>query len=192
MPTEIIRNASFLISAISFLGMAVLFGDSLLLRFDLKTFLKSLGFLLLTGASIINLFNHQYTQISIWLFVAGFLLIFVGFIIDSHSILKLSFPIPLVLLFILRDHLLLFFLGGFIAASVFQLVYTTKHRDLIPLGVGFVLIAAGEYLYSLESMSKLAPIADAGSFLYLLSCSVLLLWLWAYLALRVVYLFKSG
>lgn len=187
---EIVTNVSFLISAITFFGLVILFGDSLLLRFEARTFLKAVGFLLLGIGSLINLFNHSYTQISIWVFIFGFFIIFVSLLLDPHSILKIILPSPLILIIFSRDHLFLFCLGILIAIAIFQLIYTTKHKDFIPLGVGFVLITAGEYLYSLEKMSNLASLAAAGAFLYLLASLVLLAWLWSYLALRFVYLFK--
>ncbi len=189
MIIETINNASFLISGIAFLTLSLLFGDTLLLRFEIRTFIKSLGFLMLAGASFLHLFQIN-TLLPFWLSALSLVLIYIAFITDPLSKFKLLFPLPLIFFPFLTSHLLLFALSVISTISIFQLVYTTQHRDLIPLGVGFTLISAGEYLYHLKTMENLSSLSAAGSFLYLFASLILLIWVWSYLAIRFFHLIK--
>jgi len=189
---EVITNTSLLLSAVAFFFLAVLFGDALFVRIDLKTLLKSIGFLLLGISCVLNLLNQTYTLPSFLMMSAALSMLFIGFIIDPLSRLSFLAPIPIVFFPFLSGHLLLFVLGLLTTVSIFQLAYTTKHRDLIPLGVGFTLLSVGEYLYHLETIERLNQLALAGSFPYLFSSLVLLGWVWSYLALRFINRFKSN
>jgi len=171
---EVIKSTSFLLSATSFFFLAAIFGDALFVRFDLKTFIKFLGFLIL-GLSVI---------LNSWMMAVGFVLIFVGFIIDPLSKAKFIMPLPIVFFPFLTDHILFFVLSLITTVAVFQLAYVTKHQDFIPLGVGFTLISVGEYFYHLENVEQLKQLALAGSFLYLFASLILLGWGWSYLVLR--------
>lgn len=187
----VIVNASFLLSATAFFFCSAIFGDALFVRFDLKSFLKFLGFFMLGGSLLLNLLNF-YPSVALWIMSVALTLLFIGFIIDPLSRFKFIAPIPLVFFPFLSGHILLFILGILTTVGIFQLAYTTKHRDLIPLGVSFTLISAGEYLYHLEDIDKLKQLAVAGSFLYLFASLVLLVWAWSYLAMRFVNVLKSS
>lgn len=192
MVIEVITNASFFISAVAFFALSLLFGDALLLRFELKTFIKSLGFILLGTSSVINLINHDYTAISIWMMAGALYLIYASLVLDPLSKLKYLLPLPLIFFFFLSGHMLLFAIGVITTIAVFQLAYTTQHRDFIPFGAGFILLSVGEYLYYLETTAHLNYLSAGGSFLYLFASLVLLAWAWSYLAIRFVNLLKSG
>lgn len=111
-------------------------------------------------------------------------LIFIGFIMDPLSSFKFIAPLPMVFLPFLAGHILFFVLSLLTTVGIFQLAYTTKHRDLIPLGVGFTLISVGEYLYHLKDIEQLKQLVLAGSFLYFFAALILLGWVWSYMALR--------
>ncbi len=123
---------------------------------------------------------------------AALSLLFIGFIIDPLSKLRILAPLPIVFFPFLSGHILLFILGLATTMAIFQLAYTTKHRDLIPLGVGFTLLSVGEYLYHLKDIEQLKQLALAGSFLYLFASLILLGWVWSYLSLRFINRFKSN
>lgn len=176
-------NASFLLSATAFFFCSAIFGDALFVRFDLKTFIKFLGFLLLGVVFVLNLL-HSWPFLSFWMMSVGLVLLFIGFIIDPLSNLKFTAPLPIVFFSFLGGHILFFVLSLLVTVGIFQLAYTTKHRDLIPLGVSFTLISAGEYFYHLQNIEQLKQVAVAGSFLYLFASLILLGWVWSYLALR--------
>lgn len=181
---DVIIQTSFLLAAISFLLIAALFGDSLLLRFESRTVMKFLGFLVLGIVFVLHLFNNSYPIISSWLMSGALVLIFIGYVLDPLSKLKFIAPLPIVFFPFLGGHILFFVLSLLITVAVFQLAYTTRHRDLIPLGVSFTLISVGEYLYHLEDIERLKQLALAGSFLYLFASLILFGWVWSYLALR--------
>lgn len=189
---DVTTNASFLLSATSFFFCAAVFGDALFVRFDTKTFIKFLGFLLLGGALVLNLLNDSYPILSFWMMSVGLVLLFIGFIIDPLSNLAFTAPLPIVFFPFLSGHILFFVLSLLVTVGIFQLAYTTKHRDLIPLGVSFTLIAVGEYFYHLQNIEQLKQVALAGSFLYLFASLILLGWVWSYLALRFINRFKPS
>ncbi len=188
---DVIVHTSFLLSATSFFFSAAIFGDALFVRFDFKTFIKFLGFLLLGISLVLNLLN-LFTLVSFWVMSTALVLLFIGFIIDPLSNFKFIAPLPIVFLPFLSGHILLFVLGLATTVAIFQLAYTTSHRDLIPLGVSFTLISVGEYLYHLKDIEQLKQLALAGSFLYLFASLILLGWVWSYLALRFINRFKSN
>lgn len=186
----VIINASFLLSSTSFFFAAAIFGDALFARFDLKTFIKFLGFLLLGVVAVLNLLNNAFPVFSFWMMSLGFCMLFIGFIIDPLSSFKFIAPLPIVFFPFLSGHILFFVLSLLTTVAIFQLAYTTRHRDLIPLGVSFTLISVGEYLFHLESIEQLKHLAFAGSFLYLFASLILLGWVWSYLAIRFFNRFK--
>ncbi len=188
---DVIIPTSLLLSATSFFLSSAIFGDALFVRFDLKTFIKFLGFLLLGAAFVLNILNHSLPVVSFWLIALALVLLFVGFIMDPLSKFKFLAPLPVVFLLFLSGHILLFVLSLLTTMAIFQLAYTTRHRDFIPLGVSFTLISVGEYLFHLEIIDGLKQLAVAGSFLYLFASLVLLAWVWSYLALRFFYRFNS-
>ena len=187
---DMIVNTSLLLSATSFFIVSLMFGDALFARFNLKTFMKFLGFLLIGVTFILNLLHISYPVLIFWFMSAGLVLLFLGFILDPLSKLKFFAPLPLVFFPFLNDHILFFVLSLMITVGVFQLAYTTSHRDLIPLGVSFTLISVGEYLFHLKDIEQLKQLAVAGSFLYLFASLILLGWAWSYIALRLIYLLK--
>ncbi len=189
---DVIIQTSFLLSAVSFFFISLLFGDTLLLKFDPKTFIKFLGFLLLGVYFVLNLLNNSYSVFGFWIMSLGLVLIFIGFILDPLSKFKFIAPLPIVFFPFLSGHILFFVLSLLTTFVIFQLAYTTRHRDLIPLGVSFTLISVGEYLYHLKDIENLKQLAVAGSFLYLFASLVLLGWVWSYLALRFINRFKSS
>jgi len=66
-----------------------------------------------------------------------------------------------------------------ISAAVMQLAYTTKHKDLIPFGIGFVLITMGEFFKALG-----AEFLASGAILDIFASIALFFWLWQYLVIR--------
>lgn len=187
---EVIIPISFLLSATSFFFLAAIFGDALFVRFDFRTFIKFLGFLLLGASFVLNILDNSYPVLSFWLMATGLVLIFIGFIMDPLSTFKFIAPLPIVFLPFLTGHILFFVLSILTTVGIFQLAYATKHQDLIPLGVGFTLVSVGEYFYHLENIVQLKHLALAGSFLYLFASLILLGWGWSYMALRFINRFK--
>lgn len=184
---DVVSQASFVLSAVAFFLLSLLFGDTLLLRFDLRTFVKFLGFLLLGISFLFVAFHNSYPSLSFWMSAVALVLIFIGFIVDPLSRLQFLAPLPIVFFPFLTGHILLFVLDLMITVGIFQLAYTTRHRDFIPLGVGFTLISIGEYFFHLKDVVLLKELASAGSFLYLFASLILLGWVWSYLAIRFIH-----
>ena len=92
--------------------------------------------------------------------------------------------VVLVFLFFFREHSLLAIQASLVAVLVLRLAHVTKHNDLIPFGVGFVLIATGEFFYALKKQTTLGNLQTAGDFLYIFASIVLFYWLWQYLVIR--------
>lgn len=145
---------------------------------------------MLGACLVLNMLNDSYPVLSFWMMATGLVLIFLGFIMDPLSTFKFIAPLPIIFLPFLTGHILFFVLSLLTTVGIFQLAYTTKHQDLIPLGVGFTLISVGEYLYHLKDVEQLKQLASAGSFLYLFASLVLLGWGWSYMALRFINRFK--
>lgn len=178
-----LTGISFLIFGLVSFALFWLHADSLVIRFEIKTFLRSLGFGVLGLAFTLNflspLLEFGFPQIAIWLTSISFYLIFLSFILDPHSKLQAGLVIGIIALFFLQNHSLLSLQSALISISVLQLAYTIKHRDLIPFGLGFILITIGEFFQSLGE-----EFAASGAILYIFASISLFFWIWQYLVIR--------
>src|SRR3990167_499423 len=184
---QIINLLSNFTTASVFAALFWLFTDALFLRFEIKIFLKAIAFGLLTTAIILNLLQLltiANTPFIFWLQSLGLWLLFASFILDSHSKLQFMAILAILILFFLKNHALLAVQASLVAATVLNLAHVTKHNDLIPFGVGFVLIACAEFFYFLERTKNFEGIAQAGTFLYIFASITLFYWLWQYLVIR--------
>lgn len=190
---EIILRVSVIFFAVICLSLSWLFFDALRLRFEIKTFLRLLGFLMLGigfGGIVANPSVLNTIPLLLWVKIAGLYTIFVSCAFDAHSKFRITLVFGIILLAFLKDHSALAILALLIALNVFQLAYSTKHRDLIPMGTGFILIAIAEFFRSIET-KELAGLSLASAFLYIFASASFFLWLWQYLIIR-FNLKKSG
>jgi len=163
-----------------------LFFDALRLRFEIKTFLKSVGFILLGigfGGALIQQSAQDIVPFLLWLKVLGFYLIFTAFAFDSHSKFQIGLIIGIIASFFFHDHAYLALMSFLITINIFQISYTTKHKDLTPFGAGFLLIFIAEFFRAVES-TKTGSLSFASAFLYFFASLALLYWLWQYLVIR--------
>lgn len=186
--SNIVQPIGFLTFAIACFSLCFLFVDSLMVRIEMKTVLKALGFCLFGIGSFLIFFDPFVTidlsLVSIILISISLYAIFLSFIIDAYSKFQWGIIVAIIALLFLRGHDLLTLQAGLIALNMFQLAYTTKHRDIIPLCTGFVLITIAEFFYSLETKAGFKGLGTAGAFLYLFAGVALLFWLWSYLKIR--------
>lgn len=188
LPNQIISTVAYFASAITFAILTWLFTDALLLKVEIKTTLKAVGTGLLTTALTLNLVSlvspTPLPQLIFWIQSIGLLLLFIAFILDPHTKLQFLIILALVFLYFFREHSLLAIQASLVATLVLHLAHVTKHNDLIPFGVGFVLIAVGEFFYSLQKQTAFGNLQTAGDFLYIFASIALFWWLWQYLVIR--------
>lgn len=165
------------------LAMAWLFLESLDVRFEIRSLFKAAGFGLLGITGFLMLIAEQNIDLNyLWMILPtsiSLYAIFLGFIFDGHA--KFSFGIILMVFsfYFVRNTLLLSIQSGLVALVVLQLAYTTRHRDFIPLGVGFVLMSVAEFLKSQGTeYSPGAPL------IYLFVTLFFGIWLWQYISPR--------
>lgn len=187
-PAQIVFLIANFVTASTMAATAWLYFDALLIRIEVKSLFRSIAFLILAAAFALNLtpslFGYQPQPIFFWIQSLGLWLMFVSFMLDAHAKLQATAIIAIASLIFFKSHAVLAVQTLTIALLVFQIAYSTKHRDLIPLGVSFILIAAGEFFYYLESVRGFASIQAAGSFLYIFAGVALFYWLWQYLVIR--------
>ena len=171
------------------LSLMFLFIDSLFVRFEIKTFFKALGFAVFGTYQVMSLLNFMGSLIApnqvSWIGSVGLYLIFISLIFDPHSKLNLAFILPPILFILFGGHTLLALQAFLVSVSTFQLAYTTHHKDLIPFGVGFVLVAIGEFFLSLGE-----NFLAASAIIFILASAYLFYWLWQYLVIRLPLLGK--
>ena len=187
---QLISIIANFVTASAFAALSWLFVDALVIRIEIKTLLKTFGFGFLTLAFALNLVqtfsNLGLTQMNLYLWLAGIglWLIFAAFILDPHCKLQFLVILAIVLLFFLKGNALLSMQAFLIAATILQIAYFTKHKDLIPMVVAFVLVAIGEFFYSLQKQTALGNLQTGGDFLYIFASIALFWWLWQYLVIR--------
>jgi len=183
MTNSILLSASFLLFGLVSFALFWLHADALAIRIEIKTTLKALGFGILGLASTLNFLNSwiefDLGSLTIWLISIAFYLILITFLLDPHSKLQLGIILAIIALFFLKNHQLLALQAALISAAVIQLSYTTKHKDLIPFGLGFVLVTIGEFFQGLGK-----EFAVSGAILYIFASISLFFWLWQYLVIR--------
>ena len=194
--TQVLSLIAYFINASVFAAIGWLCLDALAVRIEIKTLFKAVGFGLLAVGFALNLIGI-FSGISLaglpfWLQSLGLWLIFAAFILDPHSKLQFLAIVALVFLFFFREHSLLAIQASLVAVLVLRLAHVTKHNDLIPFGVGFVLIAAGEFFYALQKQTALGNLQTAGDFLYIFASIALFWWLWQYLVIRFNLVKKSA
>lgn len=147
-----------------------------------------LAFAALTASFGLNFASHFLLPVSadliFWAHSTGLLLVTASFFFDPHSRLRAISILAIVAFLFAKDHLLLAIQSLLITILVLELAYTTKHRDLIPFGAGFLLATTAEFFYYLENIKGFENIALAGSFLYIFAAICLFYWLWGYLVIR--------
>lgn len=185
---QIISIVSNFAASSIFAAIGWLYIDALLLRFELRSALKCLAFTLLTIAFAQNfaaeLFKINSPVPSFWIQSIALYLMFGAFIADTHSRLQILTIFAIALLFFFKNHALLAIQALMIALAILQLAYNTKHKDLIPLVTGFILMSTGEFFYYLNNIKGFENISQAGNFLYIFASIALFYWLWSYLAIR--------
>lgn len=188
LPIQAFFIAANIVGALVSSSLTWLFADALFLRIEIKTTLKFLGFLLLTVAfaiQLVGLFSDiNLPQLIIWIHSIALLLLFAAFNIDSHSRLQFLTILIIFILIFLDNHAMLSAQSFLIALVVLEIAKNTKHNDLIPFGIGFVLFAAAELFYSVEIRAGFQNISLGGHFLYIFGAIALFLWLWQYLVIR--------
>ena len=186
-PAKLIGFISDFTAASVMAAILWLYIDALLFRFEIKSFIKTVGFLLLTAAFALSLserflnVNHSFI---IWTESIGLWALFVGFTFDSHSKLQLLTLFLIAATLFLKNHLLLSVEAFLITLVVLQLSYFYKHKDLIPLITAFFLISSAEFLKYLNNFRGFENMALAGSFSYIFAAIILFYWLWSYLTIR--------
>jgi len=183
---QIIIKISLIIFSVTCFTVSWLFFDSLRLRFEIKTFLKLLGFLLLGigfGSELVKSSIVEIIPLLIWLRMLGLYFLLAAFALDPHSKLQIGMIFGIIALIFTRDHLSLMILSLLISLLVTHLSYLTKHKDLIPFGTGFVLISIAEFFRSIEKIDT-GQFNLASAFMYLFASVALMLWLWSYLTIR--------
>ena len=185
--TQAISVFSYLASASVFAVLGWLFADALAIRIEIKTLFKTIACFMITIAlalRVIQIFMPLMPGLPLWLESLGLWLLFAAFILDSHTKLQFLAIVALVFLFLFREHSLLAIQASLVAVLVLRLAHVTKHNDLIPFGVGFVLMAVGEFFYTLKKQTMLGNLQTAGDFLYIFASIALFYWLWQYLVIR--------
>lgn len=184
--------ARVIFAGLLFFALAWLFFDVLFLRIEAGTLLKGIGFLFLGMSQATEVTRYFSTLplpfVSIGIAALGLYSILVAYLFDAHSKLQFLVVIIIASLFLLKDHALLAAAAFVVSITVLHIAHYTKHKDLISLGIGFVLIAIGEFFYFLDATSQFNKIAVAGDFLYIFAAVNFGVWLWPYISIR----FKSG
>lgn len=186
-PAHILLLLANFTPASVFAAITWLYLDALLLRFELKSFLKCLAFALLTLTFAFN-FTSSLLQInfpipSFWIQSIALYLMFASYIIDIHSKLQITTLLAIGLIFFLKAHALLATQSFLVSVVILQLAYYSKHKDLIPLTTGFILMAIGEFFFYLDSRG-IQNLSYAANFSYIFSSLVFFYWLWQYLIIR--------
>ena len=189
----IISNA---LNILVFGTIAGFFIDTFALKIKVQSLFKTAGFLLLTIAFTLNLFQFIFPftspQSIIWLKSIGLWLIFAAFIFDEHSKLQFLTVIAIVFLMFIRGHELLALQAFLISITVLQIAYFTKHKDLVPFEVGIVLVTIAEFFYFLDETGAYGITRTSGDFLYIFASIAFFYWLWQYLVIRFNLRLKSS
>lgn len=188
MPTTILATIAYLAFAVASAGTVLLFLDTLILRFDWRILLKAIGFGALSLAAAITVGDPVPLPLALLLSGGGSYLILIATAADLHSRLRFLLILPPLGAALLPLPLLLMLISLLITITIAQLIYTTRHRELIPLALTFTFLAGAEAGYAYLPAapgSLLAPLSQLAAAL------TLLVWLWFYLVKRIIFLTRT-
>lgn len=191
MLIDFARQFSFLIFSLGCFGIFVFFAHSTFVSKHKSTFFDSLGFGLLSVSSTINFINHTYSPFSYWFAAIAYFALFIGIVVDQHSKFRLTLPIPLIAIYFLKNHELLFTLAFLVLIAYLYLSYKITHQRLIPLVGIFTLVVIGEYIYSLHGSILYPGISEAGIFVYLFAALIAVGWILFYLVREMISLIRE-
>lgn len=188
LPIQAFSIAVNITAALISSALTWLFLDALFMRIEIKTLLKACGFLLLTIAFALKI-AQPFSDINLSILATALhsialLLLFAAFVADAHSSLQFLTILLIFILIFLDNHAMLAAQSFLIALVVLEIAKSTRHNDLIPFGVGFILFAAAELFYSLELRAGFQNISLGGHLLYIFGSIGLFWWLWSYLVIR--------
>lgn len=185
---QVVQVISKIASSLIFAALFWLHFDALAIRVEVKTVLRALGWILLAGSTGLVVATYFFidppfnpARFIFWTTSLGFWLLYVSFILDQHSKLQFLAVVAIAALFFFGGHTLLALQAFLIAITILQISYTTKHKDLIPLVTGFILLAIGEFFHSLAASSSSGLFGD---FMYVFAAIIFAYWLWQYLVIR--------
>lgn len=176
-----ITLAYLLYSVVCFV-LGWLCADALRVRFEFKTSLKVVGAVCLGLAALCPaFFSEESLSPLLFIFISSiaFYAFYLAFIFDEHSKFGFGIVIMIAATVFFRSTLLLALQAGLVSLVILQLAYTTQHRDFIPLGIGFVLIAVAEFLKSQGEEFLLS-----GALVYIFVSVFFGIWLWQYIGPR--------
>ena len=152
--------------ALSAFWFTIYFGFQLFHYFTLRRLLKTIGFGLMALAYFLVATTAKNSALFFWLSISGFYLLLAQLFFDRHAKLQIVYlPAILALLFV-QQHVFLFIQTLLISISAFHLASaSTRHKDLISFGVGFLLISVGEYFNFIESIHGYGDFQSAGALL---------------------------
>lgn len=155
-----------------------LFTDALILRLEPKTALKACGFFLLFLGLVIPVFSTLFTSLAL-------LCVFLSFALDSHLWFSTPLLLSLILVFGVSRNFTWLLTAQSMAVfiSIFNLAYTTKHRDLIPFGLAFILTTIAFLFTALQPYSR-ENFVTSQALLHLFAQLAFLYWWWSYVAIR--------
>lgn len=196
----IFNNAHLAVSlfgALAFFMIAWLSFDIFVIRKDLKTFCRAAGFSLLVLSQLVAAFTAEslvdtspLTLLDQWLFTAGLVLVAVSYLWSRRSTVAiLAAAVALVPLGLgLELSFEAFDLAIVLVAAIlvfWQLLYD-HNRSLIPLIIGFVLLAASRGFLAVIFYSATSDMLFGGYLVFeFLAFLSLLVWSWQFLVFRI-------
>lgn len=154
--------------------------------------LKSIAFGLFAASSGVTLFNQsRMTDTSFWLTAVGMLSLYASLVLDKHSSLRYTLPLPFLFLLspIFTGHKLLLALSVFDLIAILELAYNESHRKLLPFISAFTCIVVAEYFYSYWPI--FAMNLFVGSVLYAFASLIFFLFVFNYLIRKLISIIRG-
>lgn len=158
-------------------------------RKTIPNILLSFSFLLFLISSSVAFFQGSPNSISLPVASVGMVTLYMGLVLDKHSALKYTLPLPFIALFFFKDHVSFLVLSFLVYIAVLELAYQKGHTRLIPLVSVFTLVVVAEYFSVYGSIFQINSISE--NILYLLASLILLLWVTYYLIRKMIKLWRN-
>jgi len=158
-------------------------------REKIPSLLRSLSFFLFFLASSVGLLIGSSNTFSLPLATVGMVVLYSSLVLDEHSRLRYSLPIPFLALFFIDSHKLLLVESLLAGIALMELSYNNEHKRLIPFVVVLTLVVIAEYFTVYKDLLKVSEIGI--NFLYIIASLILLLWILFYLIRELIRLLKN-
>lgn len=163
---------SFLASFIAFFGISIFVLMHISLANWKSKVIEFLGYATLSVVSILNFIHNGHAPERLFVNSIAFMLIYLGFVLERKSHIKLSILFLLTFLIIFDSYQRLYMMLGFMSLVFMYFAYSKNNKEIMPISVFLLFRTLAQYFFSLKTVQPLSGLFFAGAYANMFSVFV--------------------